>query len=252
MQKKDTSWGNVAGWYDNHLSSDKDSYHTQVISPNLMRLMTLEEGEKVLDLACGTGFFSQEFSKAGAHVIGVDISEELILIAKKGSLENVTFFVSSSHNLSMIKDDSIDKVAFVLAIQNVEKPRETLLECYRVLKSQGKMFIVMNHPAFRIPKGSSWGWNGTTEKQYRRVDIYLSESRTEIEMHPGEKQNEQTISFHRSLQYYFKIFTNSGFAATRLEEWISHKKSESGPRQKEEDRMRKEIPLFLFIELTKF
>ncbi|NQV88314.1 MAG: class I SAM-dependent methyltransferase [Parcubacteria group bacterium] len=251
MTKKDTSWGNVAEWYDSHLSNDKDSYHNQVILPNLLRLMIIEEKERVLDLACGTGFFSQAFSKAGAYVIGIDISKELISIAQKNSLENSKFFVSSSHDLSMIKDGTIDKVVVVLAIQNIEKIRETFLECFRVLQPKGKMFIVMNHPAFRIPKGSSWGWDGTAEKQYRRIDAYLSETRAEIEMHPGGKQSEQTISFHRSLQYYFKLFTNSGFAATRLEEWISHKKSESGPRQKEEDRMRKEIPLFLFVELTK-
>jgi hypothetical protein len=61
----------------------------------------------------------------------------------------------------------------------------------------------------------------------------------------------KTISFHRPLQYYFKLFTNEGFLISRLEEWTSHKNSTEGTRQKEENRTRKEFPLFLFIELQK-
>jgi hypothetical protein len=37
----------------------------------------------------------------------------------------------------------------------------------------------------------------------------------------------------------------------RLEEWISHKKSEKGTRQLAEDVARKEFPLFMALELRK-
>ena len=45
-----------------------------------------------------------------------------------------------------------------------------------------------------------------------------------------------------------KLFSKNNFAVTRLEEWISHKVSSPGPREKEENRSRKEIPLFMCIE----
>lgn len=38
---------------------------------------------------------------------------------------------------------------------------------------------------------------------------------------------------------------------TGLEEWISDKKSQPGPRSESEDKARKESPLFLFIEAKK-
>jgi hypothetical protein len=50
------------------------------------------------------------------------------------------------------------------------------------------------------------------------------------------------------MQDYMKALSSAGFAITRIEEWISHKKSEKGPRQEAEDRARKEFPLFLAIE----
>jgi hypothetical protein len=106
----------------------------------------------------------------------------------------------------------------------------------------------MTHPAFRIPKGSSWDWDPQTGLQYRRVERYLSETANKIQMHPGDKPDQVTLTFHRPLQVYVKHLTKAGFCVTRLEEWNSNKKSGPGPRAAEEDRARKEIPLFLFIQ----
>jgi ubiquinone/menaquinone biosynthesis C-methylase UbiE len=245
-----TSWGKEARWYDEHLA-DPDSYHAQVILPNLSRIMDLKLGERVLDVACGTGFFSKEFVKAGAKVIGLDIGKELIAVAQK-AVPEATFIVGKAHELSKISDQSIDKISLVLAIQNIKEVRETFAECKRVLVPTGKLVLVMNHPVLRIPKGSQWGFDEETKEQYRRIDSYMTERTLEMDMHPGKNPDSKTISFHRPLQFYGKALSAAGLAITRLEEWISHKKSEAGPRQKEEDRMRKEIPLFMMIEARPF
>lgn len=255
MKKKNTSWGSVATWYDGMVTDD-DSYQTQVIAPNLSRLMDLHAGEKVLDLACGSGFFSGIFAKTVGpqNVTGVDIGKQLISVAKKNNPE-IDFKVSSADDLSILSENYFDKAAIVLAIQNITEVKKMLVEISRVLKANGSVYIVMNHPAFRIPKRSSWGFEEATSQQYRRIDGYLRESKEEIDMKPGSSKgsnsDQLTVSFHRPLQYYTKLFSATGFAITRLEEWISHKHSQTGPRQKEEDRMRSEIPLFLFVEIKK-
>ena len=255
MKKNDkTSWGKVAGWYSDLLEKDEGTYQKDLILPNLFRLMEIKRGEVVLDLACGQGFFSREFLKAGAKVIGVDVSKELIGMAEKISKEQklkIDYKISPADNLSFIKEKSIDKIVIVLAIQNIENVAGVFKECQRVLKSSGKLFLVLNHPAFRIPKQSSWEWDQKTNDQYRRIDQYLSESKIEIQMHPGDRPREKTISFHRPLQYYFKLLGKNGFAVDRLEEWNSNKKSQPGPRAKAEDKIRKEIPLFMFLEAIK-
>jgi ubiquinone/menaquinone biosynthesis C-methylase UbiE len=255
MKKKDTSWGAVAKWYEGVVAND-DSYQAKVIAPNLLRLMDLHEGDKVLDLACGTGFFSNNFAKiVGAkNISGVDIGKQLISIAKKNNPE-IDFKVSSADNLAFFSENYFDKAVVVLAIQNIEEVKSMLSELNRVLKDNGSIYVVMNHPAFRIPKRSSWGFDEVSLQQYRRIDGYLRESKEEIDMKPGSSQNiksdQLTVTFHRPLQFYTKLFAATGFVVAKLEEWISHKNSQSGPRQKEEDRMRSEIPLFLFIELQK-
>ncbi|MEK7538277.1 MAG: class I SAM-dependent methyltransferase [Patescibacteria group bacterium] len=250
----DTSWNAVAGWYDTMIEKDDDTYQTKVILPNIVRAMGIKEGTKVLDVACGQGFFSRAFRAAGAEVSGVDVATTLIDFAKKQSPKEIRFFVRSAEDLVVFQDGYFDKVVVVLAIQNIEAPHKVFKECVRVLAPGGKLYLVMNHPAFRIPKASAWGFDDEAKTQYRRVDRYMSESKSEIDMNPGRpsgKRGATTISFHRPLQYYFKTLANSGFAVARLEEWLSHRVSEKGPRQDAEDRARKEIPLFLFLEAEK-
>lgn len=249
-----TSWNGVAGWYDALIEKDDDTYQTKVILPNILRAMDIKEGTKVLDVACGQGFFSRAFHAKGAHVSGVDLASTLVEFAKKQSPKEIRFFVRSAEDLAVFEDGYFDKVVIVLAIQNMDAPHKVFKECARVLAPGGKLYLVMNHPAFRIPKGSGWGWSDEEKTQYRRIDRYMTESKSEIDMNPGRpsgKKGTTTLSFHRPLQYYFKTLANASFSVLRLEEWLSHRVSEKGVRQEAEDRARKEIPLFLFLEAEK-
>lgn len=235
--KKSTSWGEefVLG-----------EYQKDLILPNIIRVLDIKKGESVLDLACGPGFFAREFYKKGAKVIGVDISRELVAMAKKYSPAGIDYHVGSAEDLSFLKSKTTDKAIIILAIQNIKDINAVFSECARVLKPSGKLFIVMNHPAFRMPKESSWGWDEKTGKQYRRIDRYMTDYSAKIEIASGH-----TLSFHRPLQVYFKAFRKAGFCVDFLEEWISHKKSQPGPRASAENEIRKEIPLFLFLRVIK-
>lgn len=246
---KSTSWGNVANWYNDLLEKDRNSYQAKLILPNLLRLVEAKKGEVILDLACGQGFFAREFAKLGAKIIGVDIASELIEIAKRD--KSVEYHVSPAHKLDFLQDKSIDKILIILSLQNIENANDVIKEVNRVLKPKGKLFIVLNHPAFRIPKASSWGWDDKLNLQYRRLDGYLSESKEPIQMHPGDNPREKTLTFHRPLQFYFKALGKNGLFVSRLEEWSSNKTSEVGPKKDAEDRARREFPLFLFLEAVK-
>ncbi len=241
-----TSWGGVADWYNDHLGKE-NTYHSEVILPNLLRLLDIQKGDRVLDLACGQGFFTREIAKRGAHTTGVDIAPELIAQARI-QVPNATFHVSSATDLSFIDTHTFDSAICILALQNIEDITSVFKEVRRVMQPGGRFIMVLNHPTFRIPKRSSWEWDEEKNVQYRRVDGYLSGAKMSIDMHPGSTKKQHTISYHRSLQDFFKALTKSGWAVTRLEEWISHKTSEKGPRQKAEDTARKEIPLFMMLE----
>lgn len=252
----DTSWGDVADWYNKHLEKGDDTYHTKVLFPNLLRMLGDMKGKKILDMACGQGIFAEQLRDKGAFVTGVDIAKELITLAEEKSktikekgTHKVIYHVTSADDLFMLKDESFDVVVCVLALQNIENLQKTISEAKRVLTSSGVFLFVLNHPSFRNPKQTYWGYNEKDEMQYRRVDEYMSESHVRIDMTPGSIENKKfTVSFHRPLQVYIKALVKSGMAVTRLEEWVSHRESERGPKKKAEDKARKEIPLFMCIE----
>ncbi len=247
MKTTKTDWGGVASWYDGVVEGD-DSYQKNVIEPNLLRILGDVKGKKVLDLACGQGYFSSVIAKLGAEVLGVDMGEGLIKIARE-KYKGIEFKVLDAQNFANGVEGKFDVIVCVLAIQNIENVKKVMESAKQTLKEKGRMIIVLNHPAFRIPRASSW--QNDNDIQYRRVDAYMSESKVKMDMNPGKKDNkEYTYSYHRPLQHYFKAFSNAGFAVTRLEEWISHKESEQGPRKEAEDRARHEFPMFMCIELT--
>ncbi len=257
QKQKETSWESVSSWYDEYLQSD-DTFQSKVILPNLVRILDLKTSERILDLACGQGFFSKIFADLGAMVTGVDISTSLIEKAKKESQKQkskpIAYHVSESHKLSMIGDKTQDTIVVVLAFENISKINETLAECSRVLKQNGHIVIVLMHPTFRIPRDSDWEYSKDKSVQRRIISKYMSEITYEIVMNPGAPKNKQikTLSFHRPLQWYMKAFRKAGFGIVRLEEWISHRESGAGPQKEIEDIARKEIPVFMCLELQKF
>src|SRR5712672_1474167 len=96
-------------------------------------------GKRVLDIACGEGYGAAALQKAGAsHVIGVDVSEEACLHARKrygldarqGSAEKIP-----------LPDKSVDVVVSFETIEHVGDPGGFLDECARVLAPEGRLVI---------------------------------------------------------------------------------------------------------------
>ena len=121
------------------------------------------------------------------------------------------------------------------------------------------MIVVMMHPCFRVPRQSDWIWedrgSGGVGEQGRVIKQYLSSSKVDIQTHPGlaahGKDDSTTPHFHRPLQAYINTLGNAGLLIDHIEEWISHKVSQPGPKKAALDRARKEIPMFLAVRARK-
>jgi ubiquinone/menaquinone biosynthesis C-methylase UbiE len=251
MENKNTSWGEVSDWYDTTVE-DSDSYQQRVLLPNMLRIVAPEEGMRILDVGCGTGVFSRAFAEKGAEVLGIDVGLELLDIADKKSGDlNIKYVLASADNLSKVKGVDFDVATIILAIQNMKNLDAVMKEVSEKLKEGGKLVIVINHPAFRIPQNSDWFYDEKDRIQYRKIARYMSEIEIPILMNPGNKNSKKTYSFHRPLQVYVKSLVKNSLFIVKLEEWISHKESQKGPKKNIEDKARKEIPLFMCIECVK-
>jgi SAM-dependent methyltransferase len=239
-----TSWEKSADWYDRIIGAQGSELYQQIVIPKALELLCPQPSEKILDLGCGQGVFTRALADCGSHVTGIDAAPALIKRAKTyPSRTPVRYHVRDAADLRDL--GPFDAACSILALQNMEHLPEVCRSTARVLRDGGRMLWVLNHPCFRIPRQTAWGWDEDRKIQFRRIDAYASPMSIPIVMHPGQTQSENTVSFHKGLTDLMACAFGAGFLLSGFEEWHSHKQSEPGPRAKAENRARDEFPLFL-------
>ncbi len=96
-------------------------------------------GEKVLDLAAGTGTSSQPFSDRGATVVPCDFSVGMLQVGKK-NLPHLPFTAGDGTRLPFA-DDTFDAVTISFGLRNIVDPDAGLREMLRVTRSGGRLVV---------------------------------------------------------------------------------------------------------------
>ncbi len=253
-------WDHVAGWYDNLLQDRGSDHHQRIILPGVTRLLSLQPGERVLDVACGQGIVSEHLAhKADIEVLGVDVSERLIEAANERSTPRTTFRVHDAQQLESLDAEPFDAGVCVMALMNIEDLDAVLSGIASKLKPGGRFVTVISHPSFRVMGASSWGWTHDERTalpvQFRRIDRYMSSGSTPIVMNPGDVAKGAppvtTLTHHRPMSSYVNSGAHAGLLLNACEEWVSDRESEPGPRANAENLAREEIPLFMALRFTK-
>lgn len=138
----------IAKRYDllNHLLSlGQDFYWRRVMT----RELSAQPGQLILDLAAGTGDSSLGLLKQGAEVIGLDLSHNMLAIAR-AKLAGMSFAAVQGSAYAMpFHDSSFDGLTCAFGIRNMPETPKALAEIFRVLKPGGRMVIL----EFSMPTG---------------------------------------------------------------------------------------------------
>lgn len=105
-------------------------------------------GERVLDLAAGTGTSSVSLAVRGAQVTAADISPGMIAEGKRrhGRVPNVEFVLADATALPW-EDNYFDAVTISFGLRNVDRPEVALAEMLRVLRPGGRIVVCeFSHP----------------------------------------------------------------------------------------------------------
>lgn len=241
-----TSWQKVSGQYTKTVGLSGHYYHQHVILPSSLRLLNLNKDSSLLDLACGQGVLGRQINSQTEYY-GLDASPALVKFAKKNDPSpKHQYLLADIQKALPLKKTDFSHAVIILALQNLAQPDLVIKNATAHLRPGGQLLLVLNHPAFRIPRQSSWGIDPQNKLQYRRLNHYFSPLKIPINMTPGEKRGSFTWSFHFPLQSYFKFLRQTGLVVLDLEEWLSDKES-VGRAAKTENRGRSEFPLFLAI-----
>ena len=248
QNNRSTSWQPVASWYNKITGEGGHYYHQHVVIPGVLRLLGIspkspQSPQSVLDIACGNGILAKSLPQ-NVDYTGIDIAPSLIEEAKKTDKNRDHKYIVADATKTLNIPGGFTHSAIILALQNIKNPEFALENISKSLTQGGKLVIVLNHPAFRIPRQSSWGIDENTKMQYRRVDRYMTPMDIPITAHPGERFSPNTLSYHFPISAYSKMLKDAGLVIELIEEWTSDKES-IGRNSKMENRARNEFPLFM-------
>ena len=118
----------------------------------------LRPGMTILEIGCGTGYFTRELTRHGADIVAIDVSPDLLEIAKaKYSATNVRYEIQNACALTYA-DAMFDSVVGSSILHHLEI-EEALREIYRVLKPGGTIYFTepnMLNPQIAMQKNIPW------------------------------------------------------------------------------------------------
>ncbi len=112
------------------------------------RAVAPKPGQRILDLAAGTGASSVSLARSGAEVVAGDFSPGMIAEGRRrhGGIPHLTFALADAMALPF-DDDEFDAVTISFGLRNVNDPKQALAEMLRVTAPGGRLVICeFSHP----------------------------------------------------------------------------------------------------------
>jgi len=138
---------------EKYLQSCKSEFWKNVFETELDYILRKLNGAKnVLSVGCGPAIIEAGLAERGFNITGLDISEEALGQAPYG----IRTVIGSAEHMSF-KDSSFDAAIYVASLQFIEKYKEAVKETFRILRSAGKVLIMLLNPEsefFKEKKGN--------------------------------------------------------------------------------------------------
>ncbi|MCG9553030.1 malonyl-ACP O-methyltransferase BioC [Vibrio sp. Isolate31] len=145
------AFGKAATTYDKHAEFQRDVGHRL-----LDKLPNDLSGLKVLDLGCGTGYFSEQLLNRGAEVVCADLSLGMLEKAKQRCGSDVSLYQQADAEQLPFANGSFDIVLSSLALQWCNDLSSPLKEMKRVTAADGQVLFstLLDGSLFELKK--SW------------------------------------------------------------------------------------------------
>jgi 2-polyprenyl-6-hydroxyphenyl methylase/3-demethylubiquinone-9 3-methyltransferase len=101
-------------------------------------------GKTTLDIGCGGGILSESLAQCGASVTGIDLSEQVLGVARLHLLESgkkVDYRLTSAEGLAREMPGAFDVVTCMEMLEHVPDPENTIAACSTLVKPGGHVFF---------------------------------------------------------------------------------------------------------------
>jgi SAM-dependent methyltransferase len=199
------TWSNLADWWRGEI--EHDHAYDEVVTPLLTELLEPRNGRRYLDLGCGEGRVMRAVETAGGVAHGVDLNHDLVT-----GLNNAV--VAQLPEIPM-RTGAYDGIYCVLTLEHIQDHQYLFAEAARVVKGEGVMVLVMNHPTWTAP-GSTPITDYDAEILWR-PGSYFTTGATSIPAGNGE-----VTFYHRPLSEILTSAAASGWMLVRMVEQPHH------------------------------
>ncbi|MCO6453569.1 MAG: class I SAM-dependent methyltransferase [Caldilineales bacterium] len=221
------AWDEIAGFWDDTIGPEGNRFHRTLVGPAAERLLKLQPGERVLDIACGNGQFARRLAGMGAAVTAFDGSATFIDRARGygvpdvGSIEYHVGDVTDTEWLLSLGEFAFDAAVCTMALMDISDIEPIAATLTRLLKPGGRFVWSVSHPCFNSTGGSK-----IVEEIQREGDLVLSYAiKTESYLQPTARRGIGIIGqpvphtyYHRPISLLLNTFLAKGFVLDGFEE----------------------------------
>jgi len=219
-------WNQNAAFWDARMGEGNDFVEV-LIWPATERLLELQAGERVLDIACGNGLSSRRLAAGGAKVVAFDLAEEMIRHARgrtrehSDRIEYRVLDATDEQELLRLGERGFDAALCNMAQFDMAQIRPLFRALARLLRTGGRFVFSVLHPCFNGAHMSRVAEmedrEGQTVTRYSvKIWGYLSPTVTHGLAFVGQPKAQ--LIFHCALQDLLAGGFEAGFALDGLEE----------------------------------
>lgn len=221
-------WEDNAGYWDDYMGELSNRWHRELIRPATERLLAVQEGDMVLDIACGNGNFSRRLVELGANVTAFDYSPTMIMRAKRRSTAYAERIVYTAADATKAEDweriaagGPFDSAVANMALMDIADIAPLIEALGRCLKPDGVFVFSIPHPCYQSP-----GARKAYEVEDREGEV-VARSVVHIASYTTPRSYESIgvkgqpvphLMFHRPLSTYVRMFAEGGFLLDGMEE----------------------------------
>ncbi|HSC26795.1 MAG TPA: class I SAM-dependent methyltransferase [Vicinamibacterales bacterium] len=220
--KAAAAWNEGAEAWDQFVESGSDYYRHEVHGPALLAASEPLPGRKVLDLGCGQGFFSRQLASRGAQVVGIDIAEELLRLARAREAQQALGIdyrtLSASDVARELPRGSFDLVTACMSLQDMADVSGALDGTAAVLRPGGRMVFSVPHPVTDTPF-REWERDAAGRKRCLELSGYFDTGQAMFHWNMPRLMYHWSTPYRRyTLSEWSALVTGAGFSIGSLSE----------------------------------
>jgi ubiquinone/menaquinone biosynthesis C-methylase UbiE len=231
-EKSEARYDDVSAFY---AATHPDVYDEEP-DASLLRLCGAAHGLDALDLACGHGRLARELARLGSRVVGIDLSDRLLELARRAERQDhlgVQYVLGDAASPRVLEGRSFDLVVSSFGLSDIDDLEGAVATVARLLRPDGCFVFSILHPCFPgSPPAVSAAW--PPGAGYFREGWWTSEASLST-------LRQKVGANHRTMSTYVNSLTRHGLT---IEEFAE---PEEGDGWAGSAQLREPVPVYLAI-----